>query len=113
MPYRWLEAWAARDQRRFEEQQKRPPRSPGSEPLGARVLTGLFGTVATVVKLVTLPVLLVWTITLIAQHTVRSIVLAVAVSMILSISTFTGVATYQGRRRHGRNIITGLARKPR
>jgi hypothetical protein len=110
--YRWLDAWAQRDQRHFDAQRARPPREPGTEPLPARILNGVVGTVTTATKLVTIPALSVWTIMLIARHTVRSLVLAVAVGMILSTSVLTGVMVVQHRRAHGRNVITGNARRP-
>src|SRR4051794_10303022 len=109
--YRLLAEWAERDQRRIDARRARPQRIPGTEPLAVRILSGFFGTVATIVKLITIPAMTIWTVTLIAQHTVRSLLLALAFAMILGFSIFTTGMLVQARRGNGRNMVTGLARK--
>jgi hypothetical protein len=66
--HRFLAAWAEREQRRFDRQ-KANPRVPGTESTGQRLLQGFLGTFAMAVKGVLLPLYVVWTATLIAQHT--------------------------------------------
>jgi hypothetical protein len=107
--YRWLDTWAETGQRRFDERHARAPREPGTEPLFARILTAIFGTVATAMKLITIPVFVAWTIAMIAQHTIRSLVLAVALMMLTAMFVGTGVMLIQNRREN--NVVTGLARR--
>ena len=109
--YRFLNAWAEREQRRFEQQQANP-RVPGAESTGLRFLQGSIAIFNMAIKFVILlPVCVVWTVKLIAQHTVQSLVLAVAVVMLLSLSAFTTGAVIHSRREKGLNWLTGLAPK--
>jgi hypothetical protein len=108
--HRFLAAWAEREQRRFE-QQKTNPRVPGTEPTGLRILQGFFGTFTMAVKGLLLPLYVVWTVKLITQHTVQSLVLAVAIVMLFSLSVFTTAHTVHTRREQGRDWFTGLTPK--
>ena len=108
--HRFLAVWAEREQRRFEEQ-KANPRVPGTESTRQRILQGFFGIFGMAVKCVIFPLYVVWAITLITQHTVRSLVLAVAVTMLFSLSVFTTTHLVHTRREHGLNWFTGLAPK--
>jgi Flp pilus assembly protein TadB len=63
--------------------------------------------------LVFLPLCIVWVIALIAQHTVSSLVLAVVLVMLGSISAFTTSVVIRARRARGANWFTGLAPKVR
>ncbi len=111
--YRLLNAWAERDQRRFEQRQSKPPRVPGTEPTVLRVLQAVLGTLAMTLKFVTIPGLLIYAVRLAAQHTARSLLLALAILMLDSISVFTGVVVIQARREKGLNWFTGLAPRAR
>lgn len=112
--YRWLNSWAERDQRRFEQRRSRPPSEPGTEPTALRIIAIVMATFGMGIKAVTLPMFVIWAVALLVQHTVRSVVLAVAVLMVASMSAFTTAAVIHARREHGRNWFTGLPpRRPR
>lgn len=108
--HRVLATWAEREQRRFD-QQKANPGVPGTESTGRRILQGFLGTFAMVVKGVILPLYLVWTVALIAQHTLQSLILAVALMMLFSITAFTTALLVHARRQGGLNWVTGLGPK--
>jgi hypothetical protein len=75
------------------------------------MLQGFFGTFAMAAKCVVLPLYLAWAVTLVARHTVQSLVLAVAIVMLFSVSVFTTAHSVRTRRDAGRNWFTGLAPK--
>jgi glycerol uptake facilitator-like aquaporin len=108
--YRFLNAWAEREQRRFE-QQLANPRVPGTESTGQRFLQGFLATFVMATKCVILPLFVIWIVQLIARHTAQSLVLAVAVVMLFSLSVFTTGAVIRARREKGLNWFTGLAPK--
>jgi hypothetical protein len=111
--YGRLNAWAEREQRRFDEQRAKP-HVPGTEPTSVRVLQAFLGTLVMATRfLVFLPLCIVWVIALIAQHTVSSLVLAVVLVMLGSISAFTTSVVIRARRARGANWFTGLAPKVR
>jgi uncharacterized membrane protein YhaH (DUF805 family) len=62
-------------------------------------------------KCVLLPLYVFWIVTLLAQDTLQSLVLAVAIVMLFSLSVFTTAYAIHTRREHGRNWFTGLAPK--
>ena len=110
--YRWLNAWAEREQRRFDERQSNP-RLPGTEPTALRMLQASFSTLAMAMKGFTLPFLLVAAIAFIARHTAQSVALGVAMVMVAGLSSFTTGVLIQARRASGRNWFTGLAPRVR
>jgi glycerol uptake facilitator-like aquaporin len=111
--YRRLDAWAEREQRRFDEQRANP-RVPGTEPTALRALQAFLGTFVMATRfLVLLPLCIVWVIALIAQHTASSLVSAVVVVMLGSIFAFTTGVMIRARRERGANWFTGLAPKVR
>lgn len=110
--HRFLNEWAEREQRRFEAQQakSRPPRVQSKRQ---RILQGFFGSFATALKCLLLPLYVVWIVTLITQHTVQSLALAVGIVMLFSLSAFTTAYVIRARRASGVNWLTGLAPKVR
>ena len=110
--YRRLDAWAEREQRRFDEQRANPS-VPGTEPTWLRTLQAFFSIFVMATRCLVLPLLVVWAIALIAQHTVSSLVLAIVVVMLASISAFTTSVMIRARRERGANWFTGLAPKVR
>jgi hypothetical protein len=106
--YRRLDAWAIRDQRRFDN-----PPVPGTEPPGLRILHAFFSVLVVVAKCLIVPFFVVWVVVLAAQHTAQSLALAVVVAVLGGISAFTTGAMIHSRREHGVNWLTGLATKPR
>jgi glycerol uptake facilitator-like aquaporin len=110
--YHRLDAWAEREQRRFDDQQANPS-VPGTEPTWVRALQAFFSIFVVATMCLVLPLLVVWAIALIAQHTVSSLVLAIVVVMLASISAFTTSVMIRARRERGANWFTGLAPKVR
>jgi hypothetical protein len=110
--YRWLNAWAEREQRRFDEHQSNP-RLPGTEPTALRILQTSLSTLAMAMKGFTLPFLLAGAIAFIARHTVQSVALGVALVMVAGLSSFTTGVLIHARRASGRNWFTGLAPRVR
>jgi glycerol uptake facilitator-like aquaporin len=110
--YRRLDAWAEREQRRFDEQRANPP-VPGTEPTWLRALQAFFSIIVMATRCLVLPLLVVWAIALVAQHAVSSLVLAIVVVMLASISAFTTSVAIRARRERGANWFTGLAPKVR
>jgi hypothetical protein len=111
--YRFLNAWAEREQRRFD-QQRANPRLPGTESRRLRILQASLTVFNMVAKFAILfPLYIFWIAKLIAQHTVQSLALAVALLALFSFSAFTTGYAIRARRASGMNWLTGLAPRVR
>jgi ABC-type protease/lipase transport system fused ATPase/permease subunit len=102
----FLDAWAEREQRRVERSQAKPPKPlPFPRIFGAVERT--FVTLVVAVRIITIPLFLVFIAVLLAQHTVPSVLLAVGLAMLLSLSVFNTSRLIQRRRENGQGWLTG------
>jgi hypothetical protein len=105
-----LDAWGEREQRRIERRQAQPPK-PMPCPRFFRSLEWFFGTFSLTARFITIPILFIWIVALLVQHTVQSIVLAFGLAALLSLSLFNTGRMLHERRENGRNWFTGRTRE--
>jgi hypothetical protein len=111
--YRFLNAWAEREQRRFDQQRAHPP-VPGSESRRLRILQASITVFNMIAKFVVLyPIYIFLIVKLVSEHTVPSLLLAVVFLMLFGFSIFTTSTLIRLRRERGENWFTGLAPKMR
>ena len=102
----FLDAWAEREQRRIERRQ-RGPQKPLPFPRFSGAVERVFGTLAVTVRLITIPLYLVFIVALLARPAVPSIALAFGLAMLLSLSVFNTSKMIQRRRENSQSWFTG------
>lgn len=102
----FLDAWAEREQRRIERRQGEPQK-PLPFPRFFGAVERLFGTLALTVRLITIPLYLVFIVALLVRPTVPSIALAFGLAMLLSLSVFNTSKMIQRRRENSQSWFTG------
>jgi hypothetical protein len=102
----FLDGWAAREQRRMERHQA-TPQKPLPFPRFFGTVERIFGALAVTVRIISIPLYLVFIAAVLTRRTVPAIVLAFGLAMLLGLSVFNTSRLIRRRRENGKSWFTG------